>query len=180
MFAPPGIPTFQYPQQPAQTRSPGAKSKMDLPIHTSPSHPPTGGSAKRQAVELGQTSQVRAEHRRQAQELSVGQLPCSTFAMTPPMSTVLGYRPTEQGHCDSRHELERGKCELREDTAIFEVVEPLGSGTPILYLVNPQTDTMPLVHMRQTIKHAIDFTHSSDFWRDDTASPPRQCLTAAQ
>ncbi len=36
------------------------------------------------------------------------------------------------------------------------------------------------VHARQTIKRAINFTRSSDFWRDDTASPPCQCLTAAQ
>ncbi len=64
MFAPLGIPTFQYLQQLAQTHSLGTKSKTDLPIHTSPSHPPTSGSAKRQAVKLGQTPGVHAEHRR--------------------------------------------------------------------------------------------------------------------
>ncbi len=32
----------------------------------------------------------------------------------------------------------------------------------------------------QTIKHTIDFTCDSDFWRDNTASLPRQRLTTAQ
>ncbi len=99
MFVPPGIPTFQYPQQPVQARSSGVKSKTDLPIHTSPSHPPTSGSAKRQAMEMGQTPSVHAEHHRRAQELSLGKPPCSTFAMTLPMSMVLGYRQPASVGC---------------------------------------------------------------------------------
>ncbi len=96
------------------------------------------------------------------------------------MSTVLGYRPTEQAHRDSRRELERGARELREDAATFELTEPSASGTPIPYLVNPQSDTTPPTYACQTIKHAIDFARDSDFWRDDTALLPRQRQTAAQ
>ncbi len=96
------------------------------------------------------------------------------------MSMVLGYRPTEQTHRDSCRELERGAHELREDAATFELTEPLGSGTAVPYLVNPQSDTTLPTYACQTIKHAIDFARDSDFWRDDMASPPRQCQTAVQ
>ncbi len=96
------------------------------------------------------------------------------------MSMMLAYRPTEQGHHDSRRELERGAHELREDTATFEVAEQSGNGTSIPYLVNPQSDTTPPTHARQPIKHAIDFARDSNLWRDNAASLPRQHLTAAQ
>ncbi len=61
---------------------------------------------------------------------------------------------------------------------MFQLTEPMGNGTPVLFLVNPQTDTPP-TYSHQTIKHAIDFARDSDFWRDDTASLPRQRQTAA-
>ncbi len=94
------------------------------------------------------------------------------------MSMVLGYRPTAQTHCNSCHELERGARELKEEAAMFQPTEPMGNGTPMPFLVNPQTDT-PLTYVRQTVKRAIDFTRDSDLWRDDTTSPSRQCQTGA-
>ncbi len=170
MFAPPGIPTFQYPQQPTSTHSPGAKSKTDVPIHTSPSQPPTGGTAKRQAMEQGRMPSVRAGDCCWIEELNIGRPPRSTFAMTPPMSMVLGYRSTEQTHCDSRCEIERGKHELKEDAATFAPTEPTGNGTPIPYLVNLQSDMTLPSHVHQTVKCAIGFNRCTDFWDDDASS----------
>ncbi len=91
---------------------------------------------------------------------------------------MLGYHPTEKMHRNSRRELERGARELREDAATFQPTRPSGSGTPIPYLVNPQTDITPPMYSRQTVKHAIDFARDSDFWRHDTASLPWQRQTA--
>ncbi len=96
------------------------------------------------------------------------------------MPTVLGYRPTEQGHHDYCHEPERGKHELKEDVAMFDPTEPSGNGTPIPYLVNPQSDTTPPIRAHQTAKRAIDFTRRSDFWMDNASSPQRHRLTAAE
>ncbi len=93
---------------------------------------------------------------------------------------VLGYRPTEQGHRDSHCELEQGKRELKEDAATFNLTEPSDNDTPILFLVNPQSDQTPPIRMHQTAKRAIDFTHCSDFWADDASSPQRHQLTATE
>ncbi len=123
--------------QPMQTRSPGTKSKIDVPIHTSLSHPPTDGSAKRQAFEQGQTPEVHADYRCRAQY--GGQPLPSVLVMTPPMSTVLGYCLTAQTSRDSRRELERGARELMEDEETFRATELGDSGTPVLFLFNPQT-----------------------------------------
>ncbi len=40
---------------------------------------------------------------------------------------------------------------------------------PIPYLVNPQSDTTPPTHERQTVKRAIGFLRHSDFWGEDAA-----------
>ncbi len=173
-FALPGIPTWQYPLR--QMHSLGTKSKTDVLIHTSPSHAPTGGSAKHQAFKQGQTLEVHADYRCRAQ--NIGQLPHSTFAMTPPMSTVLGYHPTAQTSHDSRCELERGACELKEDEATFQPTEQGDNGTPVPFLVNLQND-MLLTYMRQTVKCAIDFAHDTNLWQDDATSPSRQRQTGA-
>ncbi len=67
---------------------------------------------------------------------------------------------------------------MKEDAATFQLTEPVGNGTPVPFLVNPETN-MPPTYMCQTVKHAIDFAHDSDLWRDDTASPSRQRQTGA-
>ncbi len=95
MFAPPGINAFQYPQQLPPMHSPGAKAKTDAPIPVSPNQLPIG-SAKWQAVEPGPGSSVRAGDCRRMGELNLGRPPCTTFVMTPPITTVLGHRSTEQ------------------------------------------------------------------------------------
>ncbi len=141
---------------------------MDVPIYMLPSHAPTGGSAKRQAFEQGQTPEVRADYRRRAQY--VGQPLPSVLAMTLPMSMVLGYQPTAQMSHNSHRELERGARELREDEEMFKATEPGDNGTPVPFLVNPQTDAPP-TYAHQTIKHAIDFACDTDLWQDDAASP---------
>ncbi len=61
---------------------------------------------------------------------------------------------------------------------MFQPTEPTGNRTPVLFLVNPQTD-MPPTYMHQTVKRMIDFACDSDLWRDDTASPSRQRQTSA-
>ncbi len=94
------------------------------------------------------------------------------------MSTVLGYHPTAQTSCDSHCKLERGAHELREDEEMFKATEPGDNGTPVPFLVNPQTDAL-LTYARQTVKHVIDFTRDTDLWQDDATSPLRQHLTGA-
>ncbi len=138
------------------------------------------GTAKRQAMEQGWTPSVSAGDRRRTKELSLGRPLRSSFVMTPPMSTVLGYRLTVQTHRDSHHELERGKCELKEDAATFASTESTGNGTPIPYLVNPQSDMTPLSHAHQTVKRAIGFNHRTDFWGTDASSPTHQRPTASE
>ncbi len=98
--------------------------------------------------------------------------------MTLPMSTVLGYCPTAQTSRDSRHELERGAHELREDEEMFKATEPWNNGTPVPFLVNPQTDALP-TYACQTVKRATNFAHDTDTWQDDVASLSRQRLTGA-
>ncbi|MCP4540035.1 MAG: hypothetical protein GY832_23100, partial [Chloroflexi bacterium] len=100
--------------------------------------------------------------------------------MTPPMPMVLGYHLTEQTQHDSRREIERGKRELKEDAATFAPIEPMGNGTPIPYLVNPQSDMTPPTHARQTVKHAIGFSRRTDNWGDDAALLQRHRPTATE
>ncbi len=96
------------------------------------------------------TPEVHAEHRHKAQSY----LRCpllNVLAMTPPMSTALGYRPTAQTSHDSHRELERGAHELKEDEETFQATAPGDNGTPMPFLVNPQTDVLPLFS-RQMVK----------------------------
>ncbi|MCP4539412.1 MAG: hypothetical protein GY832_19925 [Chloroflexi bacterium] len=58
---------------------------------------------------------------------------------------------------------------MKEDVTTFAVADPNGHGTPILYLVNPQSDMTPPTRERQTVQCAIGSTHCSDFWGDDVA-----------
>ncbi len=176
-FAPPGIPTFVYPQL---MRSPGSKSKTDIPIPVSPSQPPTGGTAKRQAMAQGRSPSVRAEDRRRAGELNLGRLPPTRVVMTPPMPTVLGHRPTEQTRCESCREIEREICELKEDVATFASTEQAGNGTPIPYLVNPQSDTTPPAYAHQTARCAVGWNRRTDFWGDDASLQQHPRPTAAE
>ncbi len=70
---------------------------------------------------------------------------------------------------------------MKEDAVTFAPAEPTGNGTPIPYLVNPQSDTTPPTYARQTAKCAIGFNRSTDYWGDDAAlqqRPPR--LTATE
>ncbi len=176
-FAPPGVPTFVYPQP---TRSPGSKSKTDVPIPVSPSQPPTGGTAKRQALAQGRSPSVRADDRRRAGELNLGRPPPTRVVMTPPMPTVLGHRSTEQTRRESCREIERGKRELKEDATTFASTEQAGNGTPIPYLVNPQSDTTPPAHARQTARRAVGWTRRTDFWGSDATLQQRPRATAAE
>ncbi len=45
------------------------------------------------------------------------------------------------------------------------------------FLVNPQTDVLPLF-THQMVKQAIDFALDMDTWQDDVASPMRPRLTS--
>ncbi len=105
MFALPGIPTFQYLPQAASTHSPGAKSMTNVPIHVSPTQPPTGGATKRQAMDTGSTSSMRAGGSHRAGGPNLGRPPCTLFVMTPPTPTVLGHRPNEQTQRESCREI---------------------------------------------------------------------------
>ncbi len=69
---------------------------------------------------------------------------------------------------------------MKEDVATFDPTEPSGNGTPIPYLVIPQSDQTPPIRMHQTIKRAINFTHRSDFWADNTSSLQCHHLTATE
>ncbi len=89
--------------------------------------------------------------------------------MTPPAPTVLGHRPTQQTQRECHREILQTRRELKEDVATFAVADPNGHGTPIPYLVNPQSDMTPPTRECQTVQHAIGFTHCSDFWGDDVA-----------
>ncbi len=64
------------------------------------------------------TIEVRAEHRRKVRSY-LGRPPPNVLAMTPPMSTVLGYHPTVQSSRDSCRELDRGARELKEEEESF-------------------------------------------------------------
>ncbi len=45
----------------------------------------------------------------------------------------------------------------------------MDDGSPIPYLVNPQSDTTLPIHACQTTKRAIGFNRSTDYWGDDAA-----------
>ncbi len=128
----------------------------------------------------GRSPSVRAEDRRRAGELNLGRLPPTRVVMTPPMPTVLGYRPTEQTRCESCQEIERGKRELKEDAVTFAPAESAGNGTPIPYLVNPQSDTTLPTYVRQTVRCAIGFNRRTDFWGDDASLQQCPRPTAAE
>ncbi len=96
------------------------------------------------------------------------------------MPMVLGYHPTEQTRCESCREIERGKRELKEDVVTFGPAEPAGNGTPIPYLVNPQSDTTPPIYAHQTVRRAIGWNCRTDYWGDDASLRQRPRPTAAE
>ncbi len=134
---------------------------MDILIHTSLSHPATGGSAKWQAVEHGMTTEVHAE--------------CSGNDSTHVYGA--GVSSTMQNSHESCRELERGARELKEDEETFRAAPRDDNGTPVPFLVNPQTDVPPLF-TRQTVKRVINFALDMDTWQDDVASPTKSHLTS--
>ncbi len=69
---------------------------------------------------------------------------------------------------------------MREDAATFASTEPTGNGTPILYLVNPQSDMTPPTYEHQTVRCAIGFNCHTDFWGDDASLQQHPRLTASE
>ncbi|MCP4550239.1 MAG: hypothetical protein GY835_27575, partial [bacterium] len=69
---------------------------------------------------------------------------------------------------------------MKEDAATFASTEQAGNGTPIPYLVNPQSDTTPPAYARQTARRAIGWNRHTDFWSDDASLQQRPRPTAAE
>ncbi|MCP4544720.1 MAG: hypothetical protein GY832_47075, partial [Chloroflexi bacterium] len=69
---------------------------------------------------------------------------------------------------------------MKEDVATFASTEQASNGTPIPYLVNPQSDKTPPAYARQMARCAVGWNHRTDFWGSDASLQQRPRPTAAE